>query len=187
VIHGSKKGLSATAVPDQFWSQATVPELGSGARPNERFGAALVIANFGSSSHEDLAVASPSGFDPTVTFRSGDVNVIYGTQTGLAVAPRAPDLWHQDQPGIEDAAEGGDGYGAALGAGDYDDNGRADLAVGVVSENVSGSPHGAVNVIYGKAGGLSATGAKPDQLWHQDSTDVEDDAEHADSFGQAVW
>src|SRR6476620_3661770 len=49
----------------------------------------------------------------------------------------------------------------ALGAvrGDFNGDGRDDLAVGVPSESVgSASEAGAVNVLYGGAGGLSATG-----------------------------
>jgi len=46
-------------------------------------------------------------------------------------------------------------------------------------EDTSGvdTDDGGVNVIYGSASGLSATGT-PDQLWGQGSPDVEDAAEY---------
>lgn len=42
---------------------------------------------------------------------------------------------------------------------------------------------GAVNVLYGSATGLSATAARPDQFWTQQSPNVNDFAEDNDQFG----
>jgi len=64
-------------------------------------------------------------------------------------------------------------------AGDFNGDGRDDLAVGVRGEDAD---TGAVNVIYGSGTGLSAT-AVADQFWHQDVTDIEDVAEAGDRFG----
>jgi hypothetical protein len=51
--------------------------------------------------------------------------------------------------------------------GDFNGDGFADLAVGVPLEDVGTVANaGAVNVIYGASGGLSAA---DDQLWHRDS------------------
>lgn len=54
---------------------------------------------------------------------------------------------------------------------DFNGDGFADLAVGVSDEDANGgaSDTGGVSVIYGSAGGLSAT-ATPDQFWGQDTT-----------------
>ena len=68
--------------------------------------------------------------------------------------------------------------------GDFNGDGFADLAIGVPGDVVGGKDEaGAVNVIYGGAAGLTATG---NQLWTQDSTDVLDAAEAGDSFGSAL-
>ena len=62
--------------------------------------------------------------------------------------------------------------------------GADDLAVGVPIERVDGvNAAGAVNVLYGGASGLSATG---NQLWSQNSTDVLDAAQANDGFGSAL-
>lgn len=67
---------------------------------------------------------------------------------------------------------------------DFNADGFADLAVGVPLEDVDGvTDAGAVNVIYGSAAGLTATG---NQLWHQNTPDVLDDAERFDNFGAAL-
>jgi hypothetical protein len=42
---------------------------------------------------------------------------------------------------------------------------------------------GAVNVLYGGANGLTATG---DQIWTQDSSGINDQAEASDEFGFAL-
>jgi hypothetical protein len=68
------------------------------------------------------------------------------------------------------------------------------MAVGVPREEAgmsgSGSVNndntGAVNVIYGSATGLSATTTVADQLWTQDSANVEDASEIGDMFGMTL-
>ncbi len=72
---------------------------------------------------------------------------------------------------------------AAAAAPDFDGDGFADLVVGVPGEDVGMvEGTGAVNVLYGRSTGLSAHG---DQLWHQDVTGVDDEAEF-DFFGAAL-
>ena len=110
----------------------------------------------------------------------GAVNVLYGGSTGLTATD--DQYWHQDSPGIIDPAEFRDVFGVTLSAGDFNNNGRDDLAVGS-EEGVTGEEtgDGAVNVIYGSSGaGLTATG---DQFWHQNSGGVIDPAEPFDRFG----
>jgi hypothetical protein len=67
---------------------------------------------------------------------------------------------------------------------DFNGDGFDDIAVGVPLEDVgTASDAGAVNVIYGSAGGLSDVG---DQLWTQQSFGVFDAAEIGDHFGEAL-
>jgi hypothetical protein len=90
-------------------------------------------------------------------------------------------LWSQNSPGIEGVAEAGDLFGDALAAGDFNGDGRADLAIGAPGEN---NARGVVHVLYGAAaGGLSATGS---QLWSQDSPGIAGVAEANDFFGNTL-
>src|SRR5690606_6316400 len=75
-------------------------------------------------------------------------------------------------------------FGYALATGDFDGDGLDDLAVGVYRDRASGEDGaGAVNVLYGHAGGL----ADPrNQLWHEDSPGVLGTPEVNDFFGAAV-
>ena len=60
---------------------------------------------------------------------AGAVNVIYGGPAGLA-AP-GNQIWHQDSDGIVGGAESFDRFGEALAAGDFNNDGFKDLAIGV--------------------------------------------------------
>jgi len=76
------------------------------------------------------------------------------------------------------AAKFEDRFGSALAAGDFNNDGADDLAVGARRENLSlVEEAGAVNVLYGTAGGLTGTGS---QLFTQDTPGV---PEPGDRFG----
>jgi hypothetical protein len=113
---------------------------------------------------------------------------LYGSPTGLqALGVDGPDdqRWHQDVGGVKGVANEPDQFGATLAAGDFNNDGFDDLVVGVCGEQVGLSQRaGAVNVLYGSAAGVQATGVggPEDQVWHQDSPDVKGVAETDDSF-----
>jgi hypothetical protein len=108
--------------------------------------------------------------------------VIYGSSTGLTSA--GDQYWTQDSSGINDTAEANDQFGSALAAGDFNRDGRDDLAIGVNDESVgSFNKAGAVNVIYGSQSGLTGSG---DQFWTQNSPKVVDSPEPSDLFGFAL-
>ena len=110
------------------------------------------------------------------------MNVLYGSATGLTATGNQ--LWNQDSPGIDDTAEAIDIFGWALAAGDFDGDGYDDLVIGVPYEDIGAVGNaGAVNVLYGSATGLTATG---DQFWHQDITNILGVAEANDYFGWAL-
>jgi FG-GAP repeat len=67
---------------------------------------------------------------------------------------------------------------------DFNNDGAADLAVGVPGEDVGSiSDAGAVNVLYGSAGKLTGTGS---QIFTQDTPGVGSSAEVGDFFGDAL-
>jgi hypothetical protein len=111
----------------------------------------------------------------------GAVQVVYGGSGGLSSA--GDQVFHQDTDGMNDTAEQGDLFGAALASGDFDGDGFDDLAVGIPFENLGGNNEGAVQIMYGSAAGLSSSG---DQVFHRDTPDVEDDAGDSDEFGGAL-
>ena len=150
VIYGSSGRLSSNG--NQSWSQEQDDITGGSERGNG-FGSALVGADFNGDGFDDLGVGLP-GED------GGSVIVIYGS--GNRLTSQGNQRWRQGDNGILDEAEGGDGFGSELGAGDFDGDGLADLAIGVPGE---GGGRGIVHAIYGAAGALSSEG---NQLWFQD-------------------
>jgi hypothetical protein len=119
----------------------------------DRFGAALAAGDFNGDGYADLAIgAGDDGADDT-----GLVTVIYGGSGGLAGGSSVGLM--QGVGGMGDGADAGDHFGAALAAGDFDDDGYADLGIGVPGETVGGEAEaGAVHIVPGASGGLD-TGA----------------------------
>ena len=150
------------------------------AEEGDRFGAALATGDFDGDLDLELAIGIP-GEDLGSISNSGAISVIDGTPGGIGGSDR---LWDQMTSGVKGAAETGDGFGSALATGDFDRDGRADLAVGIPGENRGGSvDSGAVAVFYGSPGGLTTSG---DQLWDQDDAGVKGQAEAGDRFGAAL-
>ena len=109
---------------------------------------------------------------------SGAVHIFRGGASGVSVT--STQLWSQSSPGIADTSEAGDDFGRALATGDYNGDGRPDLAIGAPGENTG---RGAVHVLYGGAGGLTAIDSR--QLT-QNSSGVGDVSEAGDRFGETL-
>ncbi len=182
VLYGSAGGLWAAG--DQFWHQDST-DIEGVAEDVDTFGSSLAAGDFDSDGYADLAIGVPgeSLLSGIMLYEdAGVVNLLYGSAAGLSAA--GDQYWHQGSTDVEDAVENFDRFGSTLAAGDFDGDGYADLAVGVPGESVGAvASAGAVNLLYGSAGGLSAAN---DQVWHQDSPEVEDYASVLDSFGSAL-
>ncbi len=182
VLYGGSSGLSASG--NQLWHQ-DVPEIDGAVGAGDQFGFALTAGDFSGDGRADLAVGVPLE-DVGSTTNAGAVNVLYGGSSGLSASGNQ--LWRQGAGGVLEAAEADDFFGRALTAGDFNGDGRADLAVGVPLEDipigsVTYADAGAVNVLYGGSSGLSATG---DQLWHQGVPGIDGAVETGDQFGRAL-
>ena len=159
VIYGGPGGLAATSVaaalPDQLWSQDSDGIEGL-AEAGDNFGFALAVGHFNSDGYEDLAIGAHRE-DVGGIRDAGRVNVIYGGPDGLEAA--GDQIWHQDSDGIAEQSEEEDLFGHALAAGDFNDDGLEDLALGVPLEDVGGiEDAGAVNVLYGAGPRFSREG-----------------------------
>jgi hypothetical protein len=179
VVYGSNSGL--TAAGNQIWHQDSDGVKG-GAEELDGFGAALAGGDFDSDGFDDLAIGV-SGESVDGSLQEGAVNVLYGSASGLS--PAGDQLWHRASPGIPgDPGFDGEFFGAALAAADFDGDGFEDLAIGIPQDEVgSAIETGSVQILYGSASGLTATG---NQLLTQDSPGIKGTSETSDFFGQAL-
>lgn len=73
---------------------------------------------------------------------------------------------------------------ANLAAGDFNGDGKDDLAMGYALENIGSiADAGGINVVYGSSTKLGPFG---NQFWHQDSPGIFDSAEAGDGFGSEL-
>jgi len=183
VIYGSKSGLSATVKPDQFWYQGS-RDMGGVSELGDLFGEALATGDFNGDGYADLSIGA-CGKRINNVLGCGAIYTIYGSATGLQ---RVGAMYYQGGlfGAIKDMAERDDRFGDTLATGDFNVDGYDDLAVGIPYEDVGTIVNaGAVQVFYGKSGGLQAT-SPDDQLWTQNSANVDDSCEANDYFGDTL-
>ncbi len=111
----------------------------------DRFGEALAAGDFDGDGYDDLAVGAPSD---GAGINEGSVTVLHGDPGGLL--PYNGYWILQGDEGIPDVMEEGDEFGAALITGDWNGDGKDDLAIGVPGEDEVG----AVLVLFGSPFGL---------------------------------
>jgi hypothetical protein len=138
---GSPNGLQPAEAIDQ--TELGVNEAG------DMFAHALSAGDYDGDGKADLAVGAP-GEAPGPDERSGVVFIFRGTSLGLA----AHGVLEQAPLGVN---EEDDQFGYALTTGDFNDDGRDDLAVGAPGEAPGTDPEaGIVFVFRGTAAGLKA-------------------------------
>jgi hypothetical protein len=106
--------------------------------------------------------------------------VLYGSASGITAGY---EFWGQQTLGIADELEENDFFGFSLAVGDFQNDGYADLVVGVPYEDRNFTDQGAVHVIPGSASGLTATGS---QFWTEDSPGIDGTGEPGDHFGWSL-
>ena len=165
VLYGSAGGLTTSGA-------RTFVQVGGAVEAGDQFGSALASGDFNNDGLGDVAAGAPFEDVGTVP-DAGAVSVLYGSAEELTTTGGQAFT----QP--VSAIEVDDVFGFALAAGDFDQDGFADLAAGAPFEDVGRTFNGgAVSVLYGSAGGLTTTGG---QTFVQPGN-----VEELDEFGFAV-
>jgi hypothetical protein len=189
LLYGSAAGLQANEPADQRWIQGR-GGVDDTVERRDHFGFSVSSGDFNGDGYSDLVAGVPGenvlGEDGDVVANAGAANILHGSAVGLQTAAPADQFWHQDVPGVIGLAESPDQFGYSVASEDLDGDGYHDLAVGVRGED--GGPEtvhrsGAVNILYGSAGGVQTM-----RDWHldQDGPEVTDQAEDDDHFGFSV-
>jgi len=152
VLYGSASGLSPAGA--QRWDQNSSGIAGT-VEEEDLFGSVLGAGDFDGNGCDDLVIGTPDEAVGSAS-RAGVVQVLYGSLgTGLTAA--GSQLWFQGFAGLPGSAQPGDRFGQGLGIGDFDGDGRDDLAIGVPRDQDVGAM-GSVHVIFGGSSGLTAAG-----------------------------
>lgn len=158
----------------------TMAEAAAPAAPSAGSASGAAAFDLNGDGFADLPVGAPG--ETLGSHRlAGALNVLYGSAAGPTADGNQ--FWSQDSAGIAGGAESGDLFGDTVASGDFDRDGRADLAVGVPQEAVGSVGAGAVSVLYGSASGVTA---KRNQLWSQDSPGVPGAGDDPDAWGAAL-
>ena len=150
IIYGSGSGLTADHNHINSITQDTDGVLG-GAESGDWFGFSLASGDFNGNGYYDIAIGVPGENND-----KGEINVIYGSKSGLTASG---DLMfgQSGKIGGINIAGGGeedDFFGWGLASGDFDGNGYSDISVWVPGENNEGW----INFIFGSNTGLTGEG-----------------------------
>ncbi|MEM0961570.1 MAG: T9SS type A sorting domain-containing protein [Bacteroidota bacterium] len=148
VLFGFGQGLQSGASFSQrtFDGQASVED--------DFFGWSLAAGDFDGDGFDDLAMGTP-GDRVEGSAGAGSVSVRYGSVDGL---PSSRNVTFS-QANVLGTVEAFDNFGTAAAAGDFNGDGRADLAIGVPLEDITTvTDAGSGVALYGTAGGLTGEG-----------------------------
>ena len=184
-LYGRAGGLSVTGAQhvrqvDPLNAFNGNPFFGGRAGPGAGFGLTLTAGDYDGDGFDDLGVGAPyqiacEGQCPAA---AGQVHVVFGSGDRLA-RDRFVLL---DQGSRDGVPEIDDRFGWALATGDFNDDGRADLAVGVPYEDSSVSDSGIVQVFFGVPAGFSSF----EQAFSQGAGALFDGRQVGDLFGYSL-
>lgn len=172
------KGLAAeTATTFLNQQQTGSPDP---AQAGEGLGWAIAACDFNGDHLDDLAIGIP--YNRVSNDRPGSVEIHYGAGSGLALV--AGQIFSQNSAGVPGVAEDEDRFGNALACGDFNGDGKDDLAIGVPSKVVNlAAIAGQIVVLAGSPSGLTATASI---ALDQDTAGMQGSSEAGDAFGWAL-
>ena len=157
ILYGAASGLSASG--STYFDMTNAYFADHEVLAGGHFAAALAAGDFNGDGYVDLAVSSPVADLNSSVANTGGVWIMYGTSTGLKAGPSV--VFYPSSN-----AHANERYGNALAAGDFNNDGACDLAIGAPWDDVNSvADAGSVQVLKGvkgsiyTGGGLTSAGA----------------------------
>ncbi|WP_037679662.1 FG-GAP and VCBS repeat-containing protein [Streptomyces griseus] len=150
-----------------------------------RGGTASASGDIDKDGYDDLVVGQVSSPDDEAEGLTGGlIGVYYGGEDGPVGEEGAAQWWTQNSAGVPGVGRHGDAWGADVSVADVNGDGYADVAVGAPGKDLGNEADaGAVWLLRGAAGGLTATGS---QSFDQNTANIPGTAEAEDSWGAQV-
>jgi hypothetical protein len=179
ILYGNATFANVGTVKQEF----TELNLLGGARAGSRLGCEFAVGNFNGDAFDDLAVCA-DGRRVGSTPNAGAVYVLRGSGSGLTASGNQ--AWSFSTPNVSGSPVSGDNFGDAIAAGDFNNDGRDDLAIAVDRREVgsaTGVDHGVVLVFKGSPTLLTVTGGKG---FSENTTNIAGVAQSGDEFGSLI-
>ena len=178
IIYGGNEGLNTRNAKRFHQNTLNIPDRNE---ENDEWGSVLTSGDFNQDSIDDLIIGTPNESSGSKQM-TGSVTVLYGSPEGIT-SQKSRRL-HQGSFGIQDKIEEFDRWGSVLTIGDFDGDGRQDLAIGTPAEGTGALLRsGAITILYGSNSGLIGRGST---TIHQNHGALQLDAQHADHWGESL-
>ncbi|MCP5467836.1 MAG: FG-GAP repeat protein [Deltaproteobacteria bacterium] len=163
ILYGTPEGLSGSGSATNILNRSVEDVQGS-LETSQEFGAALATGDFDGNGLTDLAVGIPGDKN-----HRGSVQIFYSDLACDGVCHDFSHIIHSDIDTMLGKAETGERLGSSISAGDFNNDGIDDLAMGIPGYSLNDKPQaGALLVMYGSHSGLNPYETKATELIHLD-------------------